>query len=56
MFMEFLQGLALFGPQASAESMQELVGIIEGQADLNAAFQVPAPLPSPLEYSLRVLP
>lgn len=40
MFMDFLKGLSLFGPKASAENMQELVGVVESQADLNAAFDV----------------
>ncbi|CAI7753058.1 unnamed protein product, partial [Closterium sp. NIES-53] len=40
MFMAFLQGLALFGAKAPAERMQELVEIVEGQADLLASFDV----------------
>ncbi|CAI5458334.1 unnamed protein product [Closterium sp. Yama58-4] len=38
MFMAFLQGLALFGAKAPPERMQELVEIVEGQADLLASF------------------
>ncbi|CAI5936422.1 unnamed protein product [Closterium sp. NIES-65] len=40
MFMAFLQGLALFGAKAPPERMQELVEIVEGQADLLASFDV----------------
>ncbi|XP_059661467.1 apoptosis inhibitor 5-like protein API5 [Cornus florida] len=38
MFMDFLRSLSLFGQNATAERVQELVGIIEGQADLDAQF------------------
>lgn len=40
MFMEFLTSLSIFGGKAPQERMQELVEIIEGQADLNAQFEV----------------
>lgn len=42
MFMDFLKSLSLFGENASAEHVQELVEIIEGQADLDAQFDVSA--------------
>ncbi|KAI3741678.1 hypothetical protein L1987_59352 [Smallanthus sonchifolius] len=40
MFMDFLKSLSIFGEKASTESVQELVEIIEGQADLDAQFSV----------------
>ncbi|KAL3508723.1 hypothetical protein ACH5RR_028124 [Cinchona calisaya] len=40
MFMDFLKGLSLFGQNASVERVQELVEVIEGQADLDAQFDV----------------
>uniref|UniRef100_A0A1J3DYG6 Apoptosis inhibitor 5 n=1 Tax=Noccaea caerulescens TaxID=107243 RepID=A0A1J3DYG6_NOCCA len=40
MFMDFLTSLSIFGGKAPKERMQELVEIIEGQADLNAQFDV----------------
>ncbi|XP_060200694.1 apoptosis inhibitor 5-like protein API5 isoform X1 [Lycium barbarum] len=40
MFMDFLKSLSLFGHKAPAERIQELVEIIEGQADLDAQFDV----------------
>ncbi|ESQ52001.1 hypothetical protein EUTSA_v10016466mg [Eutrema salsugineum] len=40
MFMDFLTSLSIFGGKAPPERMQELVEIIEGQADLNAQFDV----------------
>ncbi|CAI9088739.1 OLC1v1023161C2 [Oldenlandia corymbosa var. corymbosa] len=40
MFMDFLKSLSLFGQTAPAERVQELVAIIEGQADLDAPFDV----------------
>lgn len=40
MFMDFLKSLALFGPNAQAEQVQELLEIVEGQADLDAVFNV----------------
>lgn len=40
MFIDFLKSLSLFGQNASAEHVQELVEIIEGQADLDAQFDV----------------
>ncbi|KAL6198348.1 hypothetical protein ACLB2K_028140 [Fragaria x ananassa] len=38
MFMDFLKGLSIFGDKAPKERMVELIGIIEGQADLDAQF------------------
>ena len=40
MFMDFLRSLSLFGRNAPVERVQELVEIIEEQADLDAAFIV----------------
>ncbi|XP_058095709.1 apoptosis inhibitor 5-like protein API5 [Magnolia sinica] len=40
MFMDFLKSLSIFGKGAPAERMQELIEIIEGQADLDAQFKV----------------
>ncbi|XP_052207537.1 apoptosis inhibitor 5-like protein API5 isoform X2 [Diospyros lotus] len=40
MFMNFLRSLSLFGRNAPVERVQELVEIIEEQADLDAAFIV----------------
>ncbi|CAK9135284.1 unnamed protein product [Ilex paraguariensis] len=40
MFMDFLRRLSLFGQNAPTERIQELVEIIEGQADLDAQFDV----------------
>ena len=40
MFMDFLKSLSLFGEKAPPERMKELIGIIEGQADLDAQFNV----------------
>ncbi|XP_031117947.1 apoptosis inhibitor 5-like protein API5 [Ipomoea triloba] len=40
MFLNFLKSLTLFGQNATAECVQELVEIIEGQADLDAQFEV----------------
>ncbi|KAJ6402148.1 hypothetical protein OIU84_014269 [Salix udensis] len=40
MFMDFLKTLGIFGPKAPSERMKELVEIIEGQADLDSAFDV----------------
>ncbi|CAN4117693.1 unnamed protein product [Withania somnifera] len=40
MFMDFLKSLSLFGHNAPAERIQELVEIVEGQADLDAQFNV----------------
>ena len=42
MFVDFLKSLSLFGQNASAEHVQELVEIIVGQADLDAIFDVSA--------------
>ncbi|KAH9748935.1 Apoptosis inhibitory protein 5 (API5) [Citrus sinensis] len=41
MFMDFLKSLSLFGEKAPTERMKELIGIIEGQADLDAQFNLP---------------
>ncbi|XP_076944445.1 apoptosis inhibitor 5-like protein API5 isoform X1 [Bidens hawaiensis] len=38
MFMDFLKSLSIFGEKAPTERVQELVEIIEGQADLDAQF------------------
>ncbi|KAJ0240104.1 Apoptosis inhibitory protein 5 [Hirschfeldia incana] len=40
MFVDFLTSLGIFGGKAPQERMQELVEIIEGQADLNAQFDI----------------
>ena len=40
MFMDFLKSLSIFGEKAPPERMKELIGIIEGQADLDAQFSV----------------
>jgi len=40
MFMDFLKSLALFGDKASTERVQELLEIVEGQADLDAVFNI----------------
>lgn len=40
MFMDFLKSLSLFGEKAPPERMKELIGIVEGQADLDAQFNV----------------
>ncbi|KAG5247024.1 apoptosis inhibitor [Salix suchowensis] len=40
MFMDFLKTLGIFGHKAPSERMKELVEIIEGQADLDSAFDV----------------
>ncbi|KAF7803355.1 apoptosis inhibitor 5-like protein API5 [Senna tora] len=40
MFMDFLRSLSLFGEKAPSERMIELIGIVEGQADLDAQFNV----------------
>ncbi|CAA0808690.1 Apoptosis inhibitory protein 5 (API5 [Striga hermonthica] len=40
LFMDFLKSLSLFGQNAPVERVQELVEIIEGQADLDAQFDV----------------
>ncbi|KAI7999790.1 Apoptosis inhibitor 5-like protein API5 [Camellia lanceoleosa] len=40
MFMDFLKSLSIFGEKAPAERVQELIEIIEGQADLDAQFNV----------------
>lgn len=44
MFMDFLKGLSIFGDKAPKERMVELIGIIEGQADLDAQFNVSSSL------------
>ncbi|XP_022892394.1 apoptosis inhibitor 5-like protein API5 [Olea europaea var. sylvestris] len=40
MFMDFLKNLNIFGEKAPPERVQELIEIIEGQADLDAQFNV----------------
>ncbi|KAE9456385.1 hypothetical protein C3L33_11711, partial [Rhododendron williamsianum] len=40
MFMDFLRSLSLFGRNAPVDRVQELVEIIEGQADLDTQFNV----------------
>ncbi|PWA59260.1 apoptosis inhibitory protein 5 (API5) [Artemisia annua] len=40
MFMDFLKSLSIFGEKAPTERIQELIEIIEGQADLDAQFDV----------------
>lgn len=40
LFIDFLKSLTLFGKNAPLERVQELVEIIEGQADLDAQFNV----------------
>ncbi|XP_010260402.1 PREDICTED: apoptosis inhibitor 5-like protein API5 isoform X2 [Nelumbo nucifera] len=40
MFMDFLKSLSLFGDNSLPEHVQELIEIIEGQADLDAQFNV----------------
>ncbi|XP_057795922.1 apoptosis inhibitor 5-like protein API5 [Salvia miltiorrhiza] len=40
LFIDFLKSLTMFGKNAPVERVQELVEIIEGQADLDAQFNV----------------
>lgn len=40
MFMAFLRTLSIFESKAPQEIMQELVEILEGQADLDSQFDV----------------
>ncbi|XP_023003122.1 apoptosis inhibitor 5-like protein API5 [Cucurbita maxima] len=40
MFMDFLKSLGIFGEKAPPERLKELIGIIEGQADLDSQFNV----------------
>ncbi|KAL6546543.1 hypothetical protein OROMI_022264 [Orobanche minor] len=40
MFMDFLKSLSMFGDKAPPERIHELIEIIEGQADLDAQFNV----------------
>ncbi|XAR59209.1 hypothetical protein NMG60_11014916 [Bertholletia excelsa] len=40
MFMDFLKTLSIFGEKAPPERVQELIEIVEGQADLDAQFNV----------------
>lgn len=40
MFMDFLKSLTLFGEEAPPDRVQELLEIVEGQADLDAQFNV----------------
>lgn len=44
MFIDFLRSLNIFGQSAPPERVQELIEIIEGQADLYAQFNVSKPL------------
>lgn len=46
MFMDFLRSLSIFGRNAPVERVQELVEIIEGQADLDTQFNVSTFLPT----------
>ena len=40
MFIDFLKSLSIFGEKVPSECVQELIEIIEGQADLDAQFNV----------------
>ncbi|GLT80061.1 hypothetical protein SLA2020_515230 [Shorea laevis] len=40
MFMDFLKSLSIFGRKAPPDHMKELIEIVEGQADLDAQFNV----------------
>jgi hypothetical protein len=40
MFMDFLKSLTLFNDKSPPECVQELLEIVEGQADLDAIFTV----------------
>jgi len=40
LFMGFLRSLSIFGDTAPRESFQELIEIIQAQADLNSQFNV----------------
>eukprot|EP00250_Pteridium_aquilinum_P018794 c24208_g3_i1 orf=527-2149(-) len=40
MFMDFLKSLSIFGDKAPPERIQELLEIVEGQADLDAQFNI----------------
>lgn len=40
MFVDFLKSFSIFGEKAPPERIQELIEIIEGQADLDAQFNV----------------
>jgi hypothetical protein len=40
LFMDFLRSLSIFGDSAPRESFQELIEIIQAQADLDAQFDV----------------
>lgn len=42
MFMDFIKTLSIFGEKAPPERVHELIEIIEGQADLDAQFDVSA--------------
>uniref|UniRef100_A0A0D9YR37 Apoptosis inhibitor 5 n=1 Tax=Oryza glumipatula TaxID=40148 RepID=A0A0D9YR37_9ORYZ len=41
LFMDFLRSLSIFGDSAPRESFQELIEIIQAQADLDAQFNIP---------------
>lgn len=40
LFMDFLSSLSIFGESAPPDRIQELIEIIEGQADLDVQFNV----------------
>ena len=40
MFMDFLKSFSIFGEKSPPKCMKELIGIIEGQADLDVQFNV----------------
>lgn len=40
LFMDFLRSLSIFGDTAPRESFQELIEIIQAQADLDSQFEV----------------
>lgn len=40
LFMDFLRSFSIFGVGVPPEHIQELIEIIEGQADLDAQFNV----------------
>lgn len=42
LFMDFLNSFSIFRDNAPPERVQELIEIIEGQADLHAQFNVSA--------------
>lgn len=52
MFMDFLKNLSIFGEKAPPERVQELIEIIEGQADLDAQFNVSNYIALTIPFSL----